>query len=60
MLDLALKEVLLPKLRSLQERLEQFAYDNAEVAMMCRTHGQSATPSTMGKEIANFAFRVRR
>ena len=60
MLDLALKEVLLPKLRSFQERLEQFASDNAEVAMMCRTHGQSATPSTMGKEIANFAFRVRR
>lgn len=28
--------------------------------MMCRTHGQSATPSTMGKEIANFAFRIGR
>lgn len=28
--------------------------------MMCRTHGQSATPSTMGKEIANFAYRLKR
>lgn len=28
--------------------------------MMCRTHGQSATPSTLGKEIANFAFRLKR
>ena len=27
--------------------------------MMCRTHGQSATPSTMGKEIANFAYRIQ-
>ena len=27
--------------------------------MMCRTHGQSATPSTMGKEIANFAYRLK-
>ena len=26
---------------------------------MCRTHGQSATPSTMGKELANFAYRLK-
>ena len=26
--------------------------------MLCRTHGQSATPSTMGKELANFAYRL--
>lgn len=26
--------------------------------MMCRTHGQSATPSTVGKEIANFVYRI--
>lgn len=28
--------------------------------MMCRTHGQSATPSTVGKEFANFAYRIQR
>jgi len=32
----------------------------SEVPMMCRTHGQSATPSTVGKEFANFAYRLRR
>lgn len=32
----------------------------ADVPIMCRTHGQSATPSTVGKEFANYAYRLRR
>lgn len=34
------------------------AVELADVPMMCRTHGQSATPSTVGKEFANFAYRL--
>ena len=34
------------------------ATEYSDVPMLCRTHGQSATPSTMGKEMANFAYRI--
>jgi adenylosuccinate lyase len=56
----SMKEVMLPQLRSLLGRLEAMADTYSEVPMMCRTHGQSATPSTVGKEFANFAYRLRR
>lgn len=59
MLHHSLQEVVLPNLRSLQTKLAQLAEDLADVPMLCRTHGQSATPSTMGKEVANFAYRLR-
>jgi len=51
---------MLPKMRGLLDRLENLAAEYAEIPMMCRTHGQSATPSTVGKEFANFAYRLRR
>mmetsp|Transcript_8532 Transcript_8532/g.14386 ORF Transcript_8532/g.14386 Transcript_8532/m.14386 type:complete len:309 (-) Transcript_8532:148-1074(-) len=60
MLDRALKEVLLPQLKSLLQRLEQMSEEYADIPIMCRTHGQSATPSTVGKELANYAYRLRR
>jgi adenylosuccinate lyase len=60
MLKDSMKDVILPKLRSLHQNLEQLATDHADVPMMCRTHGQSATPSTLGKELANFSFRLNR
>jgi adenylosuccinate lyase len=47
-----------PKVTNLVNRLIKMAEEYSDVAMMCRTHGQPATPSTMGKEIANFAYRV--
>lgn len=34
------------------------AEEYADIPMMCRTHGQSATPSTVGKELANFVYRI--
>ncbi len=40
--------------------IEALASDYADVPMLCRTHGQTATPSTMGKEMANVAFRLQR
>lgn len=53
------KEVLHVSLREIYAKLDGLAQQYAAVPMMCRTHGQSATPSTMGKEIANFAYRIK-
>lgn len=58
MLHNSMQEVMLPQLKGLQQTLTELAEELADVPMLCRTHGQSATPSTMGKEIANFAYRV--
>lgn len=51
---------LLPKLDGLIERLRAFAHAQADAPMMARTHGQPATPTTLGKELANVAHRLRR
>lgn len=59
MLHHSFQDVILPSLKELQAKLADLANDNAEVPMLCRTHGQSATPSTMGKELANFAYRLQ-
>lgn len=50
--------VLLPRLDTLLGRLRTLAHANADVPMMSRTHGQPATPTTLGKEIANFIYRL--
>ena len=60
MLKQARDEVLLPKLCELIEELRQLAHTHAALPMMCRTHGQPATPSTLGKEIANVVARLQR
>jgi adenylosuccinate lyase len=54
------REVLLPQLEELIERLRALAHEHAGLAMLSRTHGQAATPTTLGKEMANFAHRLRR
>ena len=59
MLHHSLQDVILPAMKNLQASLQKRAEEYADIPMMCRTHGQSATPSTMGKEIANFAYRLR-
>jgi adenylosuccinate lyase len=60
MLRQALVELMDPALAALDERLQELAEANADVAMLARTHGQSASPTTLGKEIANVVFRLRR
>ena len=60
MLHHSMTDVMLPTLKSLQGRLESLAVEYADIPMMCRTHGQSATPTTVGKEFANFAYRIQR
>jgi len=52
--------VLLPRLDALTESLRAMAHAHAEDAMMSRTHGQAATPTTLGKEVAVFVHRLRR
>lgn len=46
-------------LRDIQARIEQMAVEYKTVPMMARTHGQPATPTTVGKEMINFAWRIR-
>jgi adenylosuccinate lyase len=53
-------QVMLPAMDALIERLAALAHSAAMMPMLCRTHGQPATPSTLGKEIANFVHRLRR
>jgi adenylosuccinate lyase len=60
MLKEARDQVLLSRLDTLIGRLRTLAHAHAAVPMMSRTHGQPATPTTLGKEIANFAYRLQR
>jgi adenylosuccinate lyase len=56
----ALREVLVPALRDLRDALADRAREHREVAMLAHTHGQPATPTTFGKELAVFAARLGR
>lgn len=54
------RHVMLIKMRELLSLIAKLAQDNAAVSMLSRTHGQTASPSTVGKEMANFAYRLKR
>ena len=60
MLKGARDAVMLPTLNVLTTRLQNLAHQFADLPMLCRTHGQTATPSTLGKEMANVVYRLRR
>ncbi|MEE4144777.1 MAG: adenylosuccinate lyase [Halieaceae bacterium] len=60
MLRDGLRDVLLPVMNEISSVLASLASDTAEAAMLSRTHGQTASPTTMGKEIANVVARLRR
>lgn len=60
MLRSARSDVLLPQMRELCTRLRGMAREYAAVPMLSRTHGQPATPTTTGKEIANVVARLER
>jgi adenylosuccinate lyase len=51
--------VLLPRIDALTQALRAMAHTHADDAMMSRTHGQPATPTTLGKEVAVFVYRLR-
>lgn len=52
-------QVMLPMLDDLIQQLSLLARELADAPMLARTHGQPATPTTMGKELANFAYRLQ-
>ncbi|MFT7288847.1 MAG: adenylosuccinate lyase, partial [Halieaceae bacterium] len=60
MLRDGLNDVLLPALRDLLASLKSLAHEHAEQPMLSRTHGQTASPTSLGKEIANSAARLER
>ena len=53
-------KVMLDQMREIENQLAQLANDFADQPMLCRTHGQPASPSTIGKEFANVVHRLRR
>ena len=60
MLRDARAQVILPAVDALIDRLTTIAHSTASLPMLSRTHGQPATPSTLGKEMANVVHRLRR
>ena len=59
MLRAARDEVMLPAIDRIVEALRQLAHRHADLPMLSRTHGQPASPTTMGKEMANVVVRLR-
>jgi adenylosuccinate lyase len=59
MMQRARESVLLPSLEGIGRLLETLAVEHAAVGMLARTHGQTATPTTVGKELANVTARLR-
>jgi adenylosuccinate lyase len=60
MLKAARDNVVLPTLQAVIARLTDLAHANADLPMLSRTHGQPASPTTLGKEIANVVARLKR
>ncbi|AGG88652.1 adenylosuccinate lyase [Rhodanobacter denitrificans] len=60
MLRDARSQVLLPQLDAVIAKLREMAHANAALPLLSRTHGQTASPSTLGKEIANVVARLER
>jgi adenylosuccinate lyase len=60
MLKQSRDEVLLPRLDKLIAAMTDLAGRHADQPMLARTHGQPASPTTLGKEMANFAYRLKR
>jgi len=56
----AREQVFLPLFAEMDQALTSLARDNADIPMLSRTHGQTASPTTLGKEVANISARLRR
>lgn len=59
MLEEARRKVLLPQMQNLIHKLGELAKTHAGLPMLSRTHGQTASPTTLGKELANVRARLR-
>jgi adenylosuccinate lyase len=60
MLKTGRDQILLPALGRIIDSIKELAHEYASLAMLSRTHGQPATPTTLGKEMANVAYRLQR
>ncbi|WP_257283268.1 adenylosuccinate lyase [Endozoicomonas sp. SESOKO1] len=60
MLKTGMAEAILPEMRKIISAIEQLARTHASQPMLSRTHGQTASPTTLGKEMANVAYRLKR
>lgn len=60
MLSTAREQVIMPYLNEIIEKLMAMSQEHADTAMLSRTHGQTATPTTLGKELANVTYRLIR
>ncbi|MGV3001502.1 adenylosuccinate lyase [Vibrio sp. E150_018] len=60
MLKEARDEVILPAIREIIDAIKALAVEYRDIPLLSRTHGQPASPSTMGKEMANVAYRMER
>ncbi len=60
MLSDALKDEMIPAYKEVAGKLEELAHDFAKVPMLAKTHGQPASPTTLGKEIMVFAYRMEK
>ena len=53
-------KALLPSMHKVADAITQLAHEHAALPMLSRTHGQTASPTTLGKEMANVAYRLQR
>ncbi|WP_145526669.1 adenylosuccinate lyase [Yersinia rohdei] len=60
MLQTARQDVVLPMWRQLIDSIKALAHQHRDLPLLSRTHGQPATPTTIGKELANVAYRMER
>ncbi|MGL9734428.1 MAG: adenylosuccinate lyase [Symbiopectobacterium sp.] len=60
MLGCARRDVILPFWRQIIDALKTLAHQYRDIPLLCRTHGQPATPSTIGKEFVNVVYRMER
>ncbi len=60
MISTALKEVWIPTAEQLIDKISEIAIDHANTAMLAHTHGQPATPTTIGKEMTVYAYRLKK
>ena len=60
MLETARRDVIVPFWNKIIDAVKDLAHEYRDIPLLSRTHGQPATPSTMGKEMANVAYRMER
>jgi adenylosuccinate lyase len=54
------REAIVPVMQQIVDEIKKLAHEHADLPMLSRTHGQTASPSTLGKEMANVAYRLER